>query len=92
MPPNRWSLENNAYWASHVFQNIADLCALKSENCADLIGVTGHIPRLTYDSILDGSAKCYEKLSWVKGKEGQHTLANYNNFLASGIYINNKLV
>lgn len=84
VPPNRWSLENNAMWASQVAEDIADLCVAQSSVCREHLGDEAHLPKLVLDAVVDGTLPCLSKLSWLNETHSQHLLANYNNFLASG--------
>lgn len=84
VPPNRWSLENNAAWASQVAEDIADVCVTQSSICKEHIGDEAHLPMLVRDAVVDGTLPCLSKLSWLNATHAQHVLANYNNYLASG--------
>lgn len=77
VPANRWVLTNNAEWVSKVAQDVINLCAQKSETCAQTLGVVGLIPRLTMDAIIDGTLPCLTKLPWLT----QHFAAQYSGFL-----------
>lgn len=86
VPPNSWSIENNAVWNTHVTQNVIDLCVSNSSVCANYLGVVGHIPRLVMDQIVDGTLPCLSKVPWLNTKSGQHWVAIYTNFMTASRY------
>lgn len=83
VPPNSWSLENNAVWNTHVTQDLLNLCITNSIICSTQLGIIGHIPRLVTDQIIDKTLPCLPKIPWLNTKSGQHWIANYNNFMTA---------
>jgi pimeloyl-ACP methyl ester carboxylesterase len=66
--PNRWPLENNGEWASHVHGDVLRACATHSGLCSARLGSVAHLPRLTMDAIIDGTLPCLKRLPWLRSQ------------------------
>jgi hypothetical protein len=84
VPPNRWSLENNAEWASQVAQDVAYGCVTNSSVCRQRMSTMAHIPKLVMDSIVDQTLPCVRNISWLQGPSGQYWMSIYNNYCTGG--------
>jgi pimeloyl-ACP methyl ester carboxylesterase len=83
VPPNSWSIENNAVWNTHVTQDLLSLCVSNSSLCANYLGIVGHIPRLVLDQIVDQTLPCLSKIPWLNTPSGQHWIAIYSNSMTA---------
>jgi hypothetical protein len=84
VPPNKWSLENNAEWASQVAQDVIYGCVTNSSVCKGSLSEMGHIPKLVMDGIIDQTLPCVQELTWLQGNEGQFWASVFSNFCTGG--------
>jgi pimeloyl-ACP methyl ester carboxylesterase len=66
--PDRWPLENNGEWASHVHGDLLRACASASDTCEAQLGSVAHLPRLTMDALVDGTLPCLARLPWLRSQ------------------------